>query len=90
MSHSGNPSEQAIPPIAVAPDGAAFVKRCCALYLCALIGFWVIGLASIYFNAHRRNTPFSARAIFFLNSGDRFRNFLNFDPVTERFSKAAG
>lgn len=64
---------------------ARFVRRCCAFYLCALVGFWVFSVGELYASARWRNTPFSVKSIFFISGADRFRDFTNFDPVTERF-----
>jgi hypothetical protein len=41
----------------------------------------------MYTRAHSRNEPFSVNSLFFRGGEDVFRDFLNFDPVTERFGK---
>lgn len=64
-----------------------FVRRCCAFYLLALIGFWVLSVSVMYARAHGRNDPFSVNSLFFRGGEDAFRDFLNFDPLTERFAK---
>ena len=38
----------------------------------------------------RQNEPFSINTLFFRGGEDVFRDFLNFDPVTERMRKEAG
>ena len=44
----------------------------------------------MYAGAHRRREPFSVNALYFRGGEDVFRDFLNFDPVTERMRKEAG
>jgi hypothetical protein len=70
-----------------AAPGRRFVRRCCVFFLCALIGFWIFSVCGIYARTRRLDTPFSVKSIFFVNSGDRFRDFTNFDPVTGRGTK---
>src|SRR5260370_31073662 len=71
------------------PDGR-FVRRCCVFYLLALIGFWIFSVCVRYARAHWRNDPFSVNSLFFLERQDAFRDFLNFDPATERMRGEAG
>jgi Glycosyltransferase family 87 len=71
-----------------APPGGRFVRRCCLFYLCALVGFWTFSVGLMYASARSLNHPFSFDSIFFISGGDRFRDFTNFDPVTERFDKS--
>jgi len=63
-----------------------FVRRCCAVYLFALIGFWSVAVGQSYLRAQRRHTTFSVKSLFFRGGDDRFRDFTNFDPSTGRFS----
>ena len=76
--------------ISSATQGSEFVRRCCAFYLLALIGFWIFEVAAMYARAHSRNEAFSVNSLFFLERHDAFRDFLNFDPVTDRMRGEAG
>ena len=70
--------------------GGRFVRRCCLFYLFALIGFWTLSICGMYARARSRSESFSVNSIFFRGGDDVFRDFLNFDPVTERMRKEAG
>jgi hypothetical protein len=70
-------------------SGNEFVRRCCAFYLCALVAFWIFAVGQVYARARLRNIPFSVSSLFVLQGRDTFRDFLNFDPVAERFVKQA-
>jgi Glycosyltransferase family 87 len=73
-----------------AAPGGKFFRRCCAFYLCALIGFWIFSVGEMYARSRWLNKPFSVPSSFFVYDGtNTFRDFLHFDPVTERFSKAS-
>lgn len=75
---------------AAVPSGR-FVRRCCMFYLCALLGFWIFSVGEMYTRCRRLNKPFSVPSSFFVYQGkDVFRDFLHFDPVTERFGKDTG
>src|ERR1035437_1975774 len=66
--------------------GGGFVKRCCTFYLCALIGLWIFSIGGTYVGARLLNQSVSVKSFFFANSGDRFRDFTNFDPATGRYA----
>ncbi|MEO8371328.1 MAG: glycosyltransferase 87 family protein [Candidatus Solibacter sp.] len=68
------------------PLASKFVRRCCALYLCALIGFWTLAVGESYARVHRRHATFSFKSLFFRDTDDRFHDFTNFDPDTGHFS----
>jgi hypothetical protein len=50
-----------------------------------LVGFWILSLGEMYVRLRWRNSQFKANSIFFADGKDRFRDFTNFDPITERF-----
>ena len=85
---SGGPQMSA--QITSTTSGGKFVRRCCVFYLFALIGFWTLSICAMHARAYSRNEPFSINTLFFRGGEDVFRDFLNFDPVTERMRKEAG
>jgi hypothetical protein len=71
-------------------SGPEIVRRWLIFYLSAFLLLWLIGVVGVYGHVRLQRKVFGWYSMAFNNADHRFGDFLEFDPVSERFISPEG